>query len=573
MTINDLVNVTRAIELLHYGVDITQLDSLTQYYNPKTKSLQSRISDNIEDFCVKYTPEVFSYIEFYLGEYIVRHGSSFFEIFEDSLTDEEKALNRIEVGIKEFKQVMTVLKDKGFAQFAGFNQMEYDSDYQKKMEEIRKHFDYTAAPTCSMVKELDKSSTRQNFEVLVQLCKYPYEVGEAMIKAYDKEVTDFGLKSLEKFPIIDNRMYIRISSVDKDELSKLFTNVGQPLPRDLHDLEYVVISRNPYDFYFCGYGSNVQSCYSLNSTHKGWYGFMPLSQFDGTYCIYGTSGKANRINLISGTKWNVPRMLYRCWGWKSVKGELMLDRVYIGEDAPENRRKIINTWFQNMFLKYNYDFNNHFNEELVSSKEYLTYFKQYSLRFYPDSLNFSGQDAQCYYKGICHGDRTFVGGHTIARPLLEQLRNITAVDENFHYSTQTRVVGGVLKSIKICPMTKLPISPEQKVSEFAYMFKEPVNNVVVVTYLDGFFHIDVASQEQCMDNKITYTTDSFAGISSNRSGDTYNFTPRFSSPEQLTNLKTFKETLKSAIAKCSDIDAVIVRYIDGENVTYVKYRR
>lgn len=574
MQANDLVLVTRAIELLHYGVDITQLDSLSQYYNPKTKSLQSRISDNIEDFCVKYEPTVMAYIEYYLGEYVVRHGSSFIEIFENSLTDEEKALKRIEVGLKEFKQVMSVLKEKGFANFTGFNQADYDEEYQKKIDDIRKNFDYSKKPDCDMVAALIKNKMRQNLEVMIQLCNYPTEVAEGMLEAYDREEKDFGLENLSRYPIIDNRMYIKLASVDKDALKQVFANNDWMFPKDLEDLEYIVISRNVYDFFFCSYGSNIQSCYSLNSTHYGWYGFVPLSQFDGTYVVYGTSGKPNKINMISGTKWAVPRMLYRSWGWKGTDNKLYLDRVYIGNDAPENKRNAINKWFESIFLQYGIDFTHSSDISLVSSDKYKEYFKKYSLKCYPDSINFYRDDGTCHYRGVCKGDRNFVGGRLhLPSPLLDRLRNITEIAPNFHYCDKWNIINGRLQAVKVCPITKLPIDEDAEQSEFANMFTEPVNNVAVVTFIDGMFHLDTASKDSFSNEGISYTTEANECGTSSREGSSYIFTPRWNMPFKRVAIKTFKETLKEAMTRSKQMDAVIVRFVEGNKVTYVKYRR
>lgn len=572
----ELVVISRAIELLHYGVDITKLDSImNQYYNPKSKSLQSRISDNIVDFRIHYSDKVMEFMDNCLGSNVIRANTSYIEVFDDSLAPTEKELTTVEVDIKEFKQVMVILKEKGWARFPALEPSDYDEEYLKKLEEIRKSFDYTSTPDCDMVKTLTKDKTRKNLEVLLQLSRYSKENCINMLKAFDKDEDNFGLKSLENFPIVDNRMYIKLSPYDKDELKRFYQRGGIPFTRDLEDLEYVVISRNPYDFYFCSYGSNIQSCYSLNSGHYGWYGFVPLSQFDGTFIIYGTSGKSNKINLLNGIKWHVPRMLYRSWGWKTTDGQLMLDRVYIGEDAAERVRNVINKWFEKMFLHYGIDFTTQpMDKELVSSEKYVEYFQRDKMKFYPDSINFETNGGTCHYRGICKGDRKFVGAiMPLSTSLLNTMRTITSIDEKFHLCDKYMVLNGVLKSVKSCPITGLPICDEDEKSEYARFFKNPVSNVAVVTYIDGFYHLDMASKARSTSDKIQYEAGDTDFASARGEGGRFCFTKRFCGLSNTLNIKSFKEMMTAMIKECEDIEAVIVRFIEGDKVYYVKYGR
>ena len=52
---------------------------------------------------------------------------------------------------------------------------------------------------------------------------------------------------------------------------------------------------------------------------------VALSGAKGNYIVYATSGKCNKIPMIQGSKWYVPRMLFRMWGWLDTKGELFVD--------------------------------------------------------------------------------------------------------------------------------------------------------------------------------------------------------------------------------------------------------
>ena len=199
----ELVSICKAAELLHYGVNILELESIDVYYNTKTKKVQSRISDSICNMSFHFTDEAMSFIDWDLGTFIIRNGSNYEEVFDNNLTEEEKGFTCIDIDLTNLKQIMMCIRQKGWETFSDIDRKSYDELYLKQVEESRKSYDYSNID-CSMVKELSKESIRQPLEILLTLSSYPKAVGEGLLKAYDEEQKDFEIDSLKDFPIIDH---------------------------------------------------------------------------------------------------------------------------------------------------------------------------------------------------------------------------------------------------------------------------------------------------------------------------------------------------------------------------------
>lgn len=555
----ELVSICKAAELLHYGVNILELESIDTYYNPKTKKLQTRISENIPDMSFHFTEEALSFLDWNLGAFVIRNCSNYDEVFDETLTEDEKNITCIDIDLTNLKKIMMCVRQKNWATFHNIDRKSYDEMYIKDIEESRKNYDYNNID-CSMVKELSKDSIRQPFEVLLTLSEYPKEVGEGLLKVYDEEQNDFEIDSLKDYPIIDNRMYIKLSPFDKEELK---SKCSAPW---IEDVDYIVISRNPYDWYFCSYGSNIQTCFSINGENAGWNGMVPMAMSKGSYLIYATTGKANKINIISGSKWFVPRMLLRCWGWLSNDNELLLDRPYSSNDTDMQQRQEFITFISNYYL-VDKDYSEKVDIPLKYGKALKKIYTDYNLHTYPDSIDFL---ESFNYKGICYGTRGFVGTSSIREPLLNITKRVSSIHPLFKYSDCYDIVNGELFASKKCPITNLPIPIDKDKSVFASMFTQPVLNCIVITYCDGVFKLDQASKKYLSNNE--YLIFDTRKMSSNSCRDSNRLIcyPSFNFVSSAVSIKSFKEYI-TGIAKLSGYN-IIVRFIEGDKVTYVKYK-
>ena len=150
------------------------------------------------------------------------------------------------------------------------------------------------------------------------------------------------------------------------------------------------------------------------------------------------------------------------------------------------------------------------------------------------------------------------------------LQDITSIDKNFTFGSGVyEIVDGVLTIQRRCPRTGLPLKPDEVVSHYAKYFKEDVSKVVVLTYCDGYYKFDTAWVKAENMTRFRFNANNTNQISYRESDGTYYAYPIFSSKKIAIN--TFKEQM-TGLAKQLNIDAILVRYIEGERVTVVKYR-
>lgn len=326
--IEDLVSIVKITEFLHNGVDISTIDSWKGYYNPETKKIQSRISDKIpEKFVIKFDKECLELFDWPLSEYVLREGNLIVTKNAEDLTKPEldSALN---MTLPILKQTMSAMKQLGLADFAGIKRKDYDEEYYRNFKELVDNWDETSVTGAEqLISKLSLKETQRSFDLLMTLSQYPEQVVKAIYNRYNTPSTSFNIKGLEAYKIIDNRLYISISPEFIEQIRDTFGDV-----KVVDELKYLVISRNPYDYFFCSWGSAIQSCFSLNSSCYGWYGMVPYCTTDSHFLMYLTTGKPNQTTLVRGEKINVPRMIMRCWAWLDHKGVLYLDKPYAGKD-------------------------------------------------------------------------------------------------------------------------------------------------------------------------------------------------------------------------------------------------
>jgi len=561
---DELVICARVIELLHYGVDVTKLDTYKQYYNPKSKSVISRLTENVPDFLFKISNETAEFLQWPLGNYFKREGNKFFSIFEDKLTDAERAMVSCEIDLLTFKQIMMVCSTKTWCCFSEYKPSDYDPEYETRVKKMREEWDYTDTSDCELVKDLAKDKIEDNFHALLTLCEYTEERSKELVEQFNNPETDFEIKGLEEFKPIDGRIYIKLLPFDLENIRRKCDSSYA------RDIKYLVISRNPYDYFFCSYGSEFQSCYALNSGHYGWYGMVGMAGCKGNFIVYLSSGKANKINIINGKKWNVPRMLLRCWGWLAEDGRLLLDRPYCHDNIHNIERELYE-YICSTFLGYSgNDLWQTQRVPLKYSAQLVETWNKTRYHMYPDSVKVE----DFYYRGICHGDRAFVGQcEPFRENFLSRMNRIETVPVGFRYKTsQYDIVNGVLTVKKICPITGLPIVETESVSFYAKFFKEPIKKLAVFTYCDGFYKLDASYTkrlESATSNIRIYGED--LTCLSSRDGSMFKFTPMFCSASNRIAIKSFKELITGAVKK-SPLDYAIVRYIEEDRVTYVKYK-
>lgn len=570
ISVDDLKLVTQAIEFLYHGVNIEEVTDFKQYYNSVTKKFQSKVSPNIKGLLIHYSDECLKIFNHFYGSYMVRIGPNTYNAkYESGLTDEDKALTTVEVSADMLKKVMMTLFNMKATGFSGINMSLYDPDFQERLNKIRKEWDYKEIKHCPMMDTLTNDKVKQNLEVLLTMGEYPLELSKKILEHLDSDEDDFEIDALKGYKIIDHRLYIPISPADMYEMECSLCDDEEML-KDIRDTRYIVISRNPYDYFFCSYGSAIQSCYSINSSYHGGYGMYTMSYMKGHYIVYGTHGNGIKCNVINGKKWNVPHMYWRCWAWLSDDNELCLDRIYGGNNCGEQFVKTFGKLIRK-FIGHDYNyFNGTCTLDLKYGEDYYKWFKNYKLRTYTDSVRIDTNPV--VYRGICNGNRDYMGSKRPTTDIISACRNITEVSPTFHLTGKPYVKNGVLCVMKICPITQLPIDDAQERSFYSKFYKEPLEDLTVVTFCDGCFKLTETSKisKSCQDfNGFYIYSEQSTGFSEMRAHDII-LIKSFSLG--VTSLPVFKEKIKQLLNK-STINNVLLKVVDDDSVQYIKYRK
>jgi hypothetical protein len=258
-------------------------------------------------------------------------------------------------------------------------------------------------------------------------------------------------------------------------------------------------------------------------------------------------------------------MLTRSWGWLGENGELFLDRSYTGNSVSRYEsqfRKLIFKYIGNDTQTATLPTN-----PLKYAEDMKNWHNKYQFRFYPDSIKV--RDFKYY--GVCYGDRCFVGnGEPFNKTMYNKAQYITEVPKGFKYLPHYEIVDGVITELRVCPITYLPLKPDEVRSKYAKFFKEPVSKLAILTYCDGYYKVDA------FNNGDRYRADNILidmstnGQPSYKDGGKYRFYNAFSCDKKVP-IKVFKESIAGIISN-TDLDTVLVRYIEDDRVTYVKYK-
>lgn len=578
MNNTDIMYTLRAVEFMSHGIDVSSFDNIDMFkgfVNSKTHKYISKLSENVTDFLIKLDDDCKNILGI-TSDTVLRHDRNYKLIFPDTPAAEEIAGKEPSIILTKdiLVETIRVLYNKKFLTYEGVDKFLLDPDLEERLKKIDAEFKPNAKPTGTILESLSKEKTSHNFGVITAAAYHMCpEIKCKMLDYFKDDHKDFNIDTLKDFEVIDDRIYIGISEADRYRISeRMNTQYGVTNP-DIDDFKYIVVSKNLYDYYFCSYGSEFQSCYSTTSTYKGWFGMFPYGTTDGHFIIYGTKDKAIKVGMTSeSNKWEAPYMYFRCWGWASTDNKILLDKPYT------NRQNLFSVVKDLILSKY-FEIERSTLTNIRSSKECGEIWKTYSLRFYPDSVRVNDQ----FKFNYASGTRDNVGsvkpyyGRCKDRDnsLKNELDMIISVSDSFDPYKEYHVTDdGVLVNPKVCPKTHLLIDESETESKYAKYLSCPLESCqkfAVVTYIDGYFKLDTCTNprpEWTGTFKIQSCT---IGASTGSFKDGLCLCPSFSSREKLA-IKPFKEYLKGNINN-SDIDLLLLRYVDGDKVTYIKYKK
>lgn len=563
----------KAIEYMSYGIDITKFtspDDFKGYVNSETKKYISRQSSTVVDFIWELDTESKNFLKLY-ADFVIRHGKNFYNNNRGDEPEGMTILGDKEPNIKLTKpillQTMQTLYKMRVCTYSGVDETLLDPDILARMEKIDAEFNRYVVPTDKIVQQLSKEKTAKNFGVITSVAySNATDIKNLMLTTYkDVKHDRFNIKSLKDFPVIDERIYIPLSEADWFRMKQYYKHQDWNWELRNEEMKYIVVSKNLYDYYFCSYGSEFQSCYSLTSDHAGWYGMLPFGTFDSHYIIYGTKAEATKCNITGDNcKWDIPFMFFRCWGWADTHNQLLLDKGYT------NRERLFRA-VKDVVLSKFMEIDRSKKTMLLESEKMKEFFDKHRLRFYPDSIrrdefSFVHSNGTREFIG-CNGFPFEKGGH-----LYNQLQSIKEVKDTFNPEKLSKVVDGVLLNPKTCPITMMLIDESEKQSKYAKYCNNPVTRgMAVVTWCDGYYKLTTATKEVqasrgCEISIRDINNESYFD------GTTLSLSRRFSgSCGRLITLKSLKEKLKGHVDK-TGLDLILLKVVEDEKVSYIKYK-
>ena len=559
----DFFVIMKAIELASKGFNIATTDFTelkTTWWNAKTKSFQSKMTDNVPEVYFELTDEVVEVFPFIYNKYVKRNKDKLWE----TLPEIPEGCEKIIVSLDMVKNTMTFLARNEVYCFSDVDRALYDAEYITELQALDNSYNPKEIPE-SFVNNMSRDAVRKYFSAISAFAykdnARSVELLTALSDAYDKDF-DFSVlgDSFKDYKVVDNRMYIPI----KESWKRLLED--KRVSKDCLENSCFVLSKNPYDYYWCSYGSEFQSCFALNSEHGGWIGAVVNSLTPSCFMLYLTKKDSQKVSLTGeGIKYPAPYMYARAWCWLTEDGKLNIDKIYA------SNREYYERVFESSVNLLDFCFKNKDRKRLYKPEETANIISKYRCYFYPDSIRNYGSDEMKFEYD--NGDKGFYGNYR-KNNLKSKLEELRSVSDSLSLNKPIRFTSGKLFNPKVCPVTGLEIDESQDVSEYACKFKDKVDGgLAVITYIDGFVKVDAISCKPVADSSCNYNLH-ISGLddSGRRSprqcwlNDTF-----YTIPE---NLDKFKAHLKEDLNVAgTNMKFILLRVINGGQVTWVKLRK
>lgn len=553
-----------AAEALTKGIDFTGKD---------LEFIKSSLISS-EDFMIKVDKEVLK--AFNIKDYEVFERSKELYCAVEKLEENEAV--HLELTADTAKEIIKALKENSIESFADVDDLFIYPNLLKDLEEADKYFTYLKAPACPL-KKLDRDSTALEFKTLLALCKYNEETNTELLNAY-KDDAEFVIDSLSNFEAVNNRIIIPLSAADKYQL-KQFMKKNKDCYRSedvkkIMTMTAMVISKNPLDYFYCSYGNSFQSCFSLNSDHAAWYGFIPFAAAPESFIVYATNGNVEKVSVVTGNKFHCPQMLWRAWGFATKDKKLIVDKKYrtntnafndfIGwccKFLTEKIDAICPSPFEEheTYKLFSYGQN---IKKIMDRNQYKTYLdslykERTTLRFiYNEGAHFVYESGRGHFLRSCGN-------------FLRYAQTVKSIAESLDPLKPFKIINGVLMNVKTCPTTSLFIEDTQDHHAYSKYFTSPVNSLLCLTYLDGYLSLDGINKEWDIDTIHFYIKDTELGRSGLSGVCLYLYRTCAAHLENAVNLKTLKDHIKGYIKELP-VDAVLLRIIEADKITFQVFK-
>lgn len=569
---NDFMMVLKAIEFMYHDIDITSFtkdDIVNKHWSSASNKLITMCTKDVADFCIGFNDSAKEFLEI-ASDYSLRQQRKFFLKTGSDVTPSLVVSKDIIV------KTMKVLRDSGACGFVNLDPSLFDEDFQKKVNEFLTSFNRKPEVSCSFIDEMTKDKTRKDFNVLVSTLYGDYtEVRDKLLDAYDKEYKSFDIAGFEDAPIYDNRMFIPLGWYDiyqlKRKIIKRYPDIDVSSLNDLDGIKYLVISKNIYDYFFCSWGSRIQSCYSLNSDHLGCFGTIPFGTCEHHFIMYLTKDHPHKFNLYNtGKKINIPYMFWRAWAYSERKTKnLLVDRSFYKDDMTGSY--IDNLMVNDLLPSLGFITDDATYYKLEDGEEMCNIYNEYKLRFYPDSLIVCSSEMK--FRRF-NGDKTFTGSKRFSLKgrccnfFYNVLQEIKSISDTYNPREGFVIKDGNLFNPKICPKTGLMIDDSKSESDYAKFLNSPVSSVAILTYIDGSLYVTDLTKPSETGHLRFSTENNETFVSCD--GDYYVYKKPCECGK--INLQILKDKLKAFINE-SIYDVILLRIVDFDKITVQKFKK
>ena len=421
--------------------------------------------------------------------------------------------------------------------------------------------DYTKQDIDCALKDL---TNYDELKALIALADYPSDLAQAMWDSKDKD--NWVLDKFKDLPKYNNRVFIKLSETDRRDWKRQ-SRYGGDVPK------YIVISKNPLDYFYCSYGNKFQSCYAMNSNHGYWYGYLPFCSTPQSCIIYTSDGTVRDVSLIAGHKFHCPQMYWRAWGYADVNGDLLVDKFY-RSSTETCLIKFVCDFLTEKFGAKCLKYNNIGEQELWNSgTEMFDTWMPSRLKFYSDSLKIKPD----YHRIAFEYDR---GNHDVGmgrdtrwngKDLAEYAKRVSKIGD-IDFSKPIDVIDGVLCNPIVCPITGMWLPAGVEKSPYAKYFSKPVKALAVVNWCEGHIWSSFVPKTYggTRGDIILYTdTDSATAgdLIGLHIGKGFN-----ANRNHKMTLKQFKDMIKGNVSKLIGVDAILLRVIEDDKVTCQVFR-
>ena len=335
---------------------------------------------------------------------------------------------------------------------------------------------------------------------------------------------------------------------------------------------FLVLSKNPYDYIWASTGNGYQSCFSLESDYWGIQDMPMLATQSWHFMLYESTLCFNEYSLFNH-KFYVPSMVFRSWAYRTEQG-MMRDKPY-----GRNDESVFN--FESVadilgIIKENNGYERGDQDRINPESD--DYDEDYDIEYI--RLDLKEEDDDVYY--IYNKYRTYcdsiyperegylydVGYHQFTRMNNNGSDSIKFYVRNLFYNENLKwvegksvgVIDNKLDYAKVCPITSFNIRENEERHWSAKYLDKPVRSMAILT-------IDATSDNP----KPIYRL-----VMSNRSKPTTSPTSNdmWIDPNGAinlvgnVNLKKVKEALRDVQENNPQYECLLLRIIDGNKVTY-----